>query len=108
MPSTSPTLTPTPILTPSPSGTPEPTITPTPTPSPTPTNYPTSTPNPTVTPSPTPITYNSITYAPSDGKVFIGLEQDDMSVSGLNQFGNVIGKTPYSVSYTHLTLPTKR
>ena len=101
IPSASPTVTPAPVLTPSPTGTPEPTITPTPitsptpSPLPTPTNYPTSTPYPTITPTPTPIIYNSITYAPSDGKVFIGLEQDDMSVSGITQFGNEVGKTPY-------------
>jgi hypothetical protein len=41
------------------------------------------------------ISVNATSYEPPDGKVYIGLEQSDMSVSGLTQFGDSIGKTPF-------------
>jgi hypothetical protein len=44
------------------------------------------------------LTYFSIDatpYEPPDGKVYIGLEQKDMSTSALAKFGSYIGKTPF-------------
>ncbi len=43
----------------------------------------------------TSISVDAASYEPPDGKVYIGLEQRDMSAAGLTEFGNKMGKTPF-------------